>query len=70
MAVSPAEMACPFCSLELVLFDDENAYVRRDDTPMSQGHVMVMPRRHVADFFDMTWEEKTSWPCSTGLRQR
>ncbi len=51
---------CPLCELDLVLFADELAYVRRDDSAMSPGHVLVVPRRHVADFFDMTWEEKTS----------
>jgi len=44
----------------MVLFGDDLAYVRRDDNAMSPGHVLVVPRRHVPDFFDMTWEEKTS----------
>ena len=58
--MSTAGSPCPFCTLDMVLFGDDLAYVRRDDRPMSPGHVMVIPRRHVPNFFDMTWEEKTS----------
>lgn len=52
------ETACELCSPDKVLFGDELTYVRRDNHALSPGHVMVIPRRHVPDFFDMTWEEK------------
>lgn len=52
------ETACELCSPDKVLFGDELAYVRRDNHALSPGHVMVIPHRHVPDFFDMTWEEK------------
>lgn len=55
-----AAPACPLCALDMVLFGDDLAYVRRDDNAMSPGHVLVVPRRHVPDFFDMTPEEKAS----------
>jgi diadenosine tetraphosphate (Ap4A) HIT family hydrolase len=51
---------CELCSEQMVLFGDDNAYVRHDNNSLSKGHVLVIPRRHVADFFDMTWAEKTS----------
>jgi diadenosine tetraphosphate (Ap4A) HIT family hydrolase len=44
----------------MVLLEDELAYVRFDNNSLSKGHVLVVPRRHVASFFDMTWEEKTA----------
>jgi diadenosine tetraphosphate (Ap4A) HIT family hydrolase len=53
-------MDCELCKEDLLLFGDENAYARYDSNSLSKGHVLVVPRRHVADFFDMTWEEKTS----------
>jgi diadenosine tetraphosphate (Ap4A) HIT family hydrolase len=53
-------MECELCSEQTVLFGDDNAYVRHDNNSLSKGHVLVVPRRHVADFFDMTWAEKTS----------
>jgi len=50
---------CELCRLEHVLFDNEEAYVRYDNNSLAPGHVLVVPRRHVANFFDMTWQEKT-----------
>jgi diadenosine tetraphosphate (Ap4A) HIT family hydrolase len=44
----------------MVLVEDEFAYVRYDNNSLSKGHVLAVPRRHVADFFDMTTEEKAA----------
>jgi diadenosine tetraphosphate (Ap4A) HIT family hydrolase len=44
----------------MTLFGDQHVYVRYDNNSLSKGHVIVVPRRHVADFFDMTPEEKSS----------
>ena len=51
---------CELCQLDQVLFEAEDAYVRYDNNALSRGHVLVVPRRHVADFFDMTAAEKAS----------
>jgi diadenosine tetraphosphate (Ap4A) HIT family hydrolase len=51
----------------MILFEDEQAYVRFDNNSLAAGHVLVVPRRHVASFFDMTWEEKT---CVLALLDR
>ncbi len=51
---------CELCQPDMVLLEDDLAYVRFDNNSLSRGHVLVVPRRHVADFFDMTWEEKGS----------
>ena len=53
-------MECELCKEQMTLFGDHHAYVRYDSNSLSKGHVIAVPRRHVADFFDMTWEEKTS----------
>jgi diadenosine tetraphosphate (Ap4A) HIT family hydrolase len=34
------------------------AYVRYDNNSLSRGHVLVVPRRHVGGFFDMTKDEQ------------
>lgn len=52
------DAACELCTPGMVLFEHELAYVRYDNNSLSKGHVLVVPRRHVADFFDMTVEEK------------
>ena len=58
--------SCELCTPEMVLIEDELAYVRYDNNSLSKGHVLAVPRRHVADFFDMTAEERPrSWRCST-----
>jgi len=53
-------MDCELCREDMTLFGDDHAFVRHDNNGLSKGHVLVVPRRHVADFFDMTWDEKTS----------
>src|SRR5581483_10818633 len=51
---------CELCRPEQVMLEAELAYVRLDNNSLSRGHVLVVPRRHVADFFDMTGPEKAS----------
>jgi len=50
---------CELCRPECVLLEGSLAYVRYDNNSLSRGHVLIIPRRHVASFFDMTPEEKT-----------
>jgi diadenosine tetraphosphate (Ap4A) HIT family hydrolase len=49
---------CELCVPESVLCENELAYVRPDNHSLSRGHVIVVPKRHVADFFEMTAEEQ------------
>ncbi|QSZ67035.1 HIT family protein [Methanofollis aquaemaris] len=53
-------MTCPFCNPapgEIVLGNDL-AYARADRYPVSPGHILVIPRRHVPTFFEATDAEK------------
>jgi diadenosine tetraphosphate (Ap4A) HIT family hydrolase len=50
--------SCELCAPADVIFESTLAYVRYDSNSLSRGHVLVIPRRHVADFFDMTLEEQ------------
>ena len=34
------------------------AYARRDGYPVSQGHTLIIPRRHVQSLFDCSTEER------------
>jgi diadenosine tetraphosphate (Ap4A) HIT family hydrolase len=43
-----------------VLLENALAYVRHDSNSLSRGHVLVIPKRHVASFFDMTAEEQAA----------
>jgi len=49
---------CLFCKdAKGISLDNELAYSARDSYGVSPGHTLVMPKRHVADFFDLTAEE-------------
>ena len=50
---------CELCRPENLLLEGSLAYVRYDSSSLSRGHVLVVPRRHVASYFDMTVAEKT-----------
>jgi diadenosine tetraphosphate (Ap4A) HIT family hydrolase len=51
---------CELCSRREVLLENVLAYVRYDNNSLSRGHVLVIPKRHVASFFDMTAEEQSA----------
>lgn len=54
--------SCPFCSLSgrKVLSESEHALAIRDAFPVSEGHTLVIPRRHVVDPFDLPETELTA----------
>lgn len=45
---------CLFCTARDVTRESALAYATRDSFPVSPGHSLVIPRRHCADFFDLT----------------
>lgn len=51
---------CELCTPNEVILENSLAYVRDDNTSLSRGHVIVVPKRHVATFFDMTAEEQSA----------
>jgi diadenosine tetraphosphate (Ap4A) HIT family hydrolase len=51
---------CELCLPHEVLLENALAYVRHDNNSLSRGHVLVVPKRHVASFFDMTAEEQSA----------
>ena len=51
---------CQLCEPAEVLIENSLAYARLDSNSLAAGHVIVVPRRHVADFFDMTAAEQAA----------
>ena len=51
---------CPFCSLpaDRFVLQSEHSVVIRDGFPVSPGHTLIIPRRHVASFFEVTDAER------------
>jgi len=49
---------CELCDPESVLAENDLAYARLDNNSLSRGHALIVPRRHVASFFEMTKQEQ------------
>lgn len=52
--------SCLFCAIpgNQVLIEHPLALAKRDGHPVSKGHTLIIPRRHVASFFETTEEER------------
>lgn len=51
---------CPFCTIpgERVVASGKLAFVIRDGYPISPGHTLVIPKRHIGSWFEATPEER------------
>lgn len=56
--------SCPFCHPETKDIMCKNAfwYARWDAFPATRGHLLIIPFRHCAGYFDTTEEEQKSLP--------
>ncbi|HOB44012.1 MAG TPA: HIT family protein [Bacillota bacterium] len=56
------DMTCPFCnpSLEEIVLANDLCYARYDKFPVNPGHLLLIPFRHVAGFFEATDEEQAA----------
>lgn len=55
-------ISCVFCSpaKSEILFTNTVAYCRKDDYPVTPGHLLIIPYRHIASFFEVTEEEQVA----------
>ncbi|NJE30495.1 HIT family protein [Thermococcus sp. 18S1] len=55
-------MECPFCSTrpEVILYEDELIRILIDSYPANRGHLLVVPRRHVESWWELSGEEKVA----------
>ncbi len=53
---------CPFCSLpqDRIIFESESTLTIRDGYPVSEGHTLIIPKRHLESLFDCNPEEKVA----------
>ena len=51
---------CPFCTLppERIIDSNDLALVIRDGYPVSPGHALVIPKRHIGSWFEITQAEQ------------
>lgn len=56
----PAAKQCPFCPPKEheILEAHPLAVALTDGNPLTKGHSLVIPRRHVASFFELTGDER------------
>lgn len=56
--MTPAD--CPFCNIpdQQIVLSNRHGVVIRDGFPISRGHTLVIPRRHVGSFFELDASER------------
>lgn len=53
-------MSCPFCELNQndYLYENNYAFAIFDKFPVNKGHLLIVTKRHVSNFFETTDNEK------------
>lgn len=73
VSTSPAAQGCPFCArIEAgsVALTSRFASAFPDGFPLNPGHTLVVPRRHIADFFELDDEEQADvWHLVATVRR-
>ena len=54
-------MNCPFCKIETPLLENNLSFVIYDKFPVSNGHCLIIPKRHHKNYFNSTKEENDSY---------
>lgn len=57
----PHPKPCPFCTLpaERIIDSAHHGVVIRDGFPISAGHTLIIPTRHIGSFFELQADELT-----------
>lgn len=54
-------ITCPFCTINPaveILAETPTALAISDSFPVNPGHTLIIPRRHVASYFDLSADEQ------------
>jgi diadenosine tetraphosphate (Ap4A) HIT family hydrolase len=51
---------CPFCSFDGAVLESALAYACFDKHPVAAGHLLILPRRHVGDWFEINSDERAA----------
>lgn len=54
--------SCPFCAIpsDRIVFQSDVAIALRDAFPVSPGHTLIIPKRHVGSLFECTEAEQAA----------
>ena len=60
--MSPGASPCPFRALprERIWRESAEAVAVFDGYPLTEGHTLVIPKRHVGSFFELTMEDQSA----------
>jgi len=64
---------CPFCSLDpsREWIENEHAIAFADAYPVTDGHTLVIPRKHVASIYELNADEQAAvWSLVAQVRER
>lgn len=63
---------CPFCTLDpsRIILSNDYAVAIRDGFPVSEGHTLIIPKRHIASLFEATTEEQAALFNLLGLARQ
>jgi diadenosine tetraphosphate (Ap4A) HIT family hydrolase len=71
------EEYCVFCTLKTdrILFESELAYAFYDLYPVTEGHILIIPKRHCSDYFELSQPEinaisQLAQKCKSMLTQK
>ena len=54
---------CPFCNPDSereLIVNSATAFAIYDKFPVNEGHALIIPQRHCADYFELTFEEQNA----------
>jgi len=60
--VTMKSTTCPFCTIDESknVLENDRAVAFYDNFPVTPGHALIVPRRHIASFFEATKEEQAA----------
>lgn len=60
--VSVPNTTCPFCALNpaSITIENTHAVVILDGFPVSPGHTLIVPKRHIASLFEASEDERSA----------
>jgi len=64
---------CPFCNIKdnvNVIYQDSSWIAVYDSYPVSKGHVLLIPKRHVKTYFELNYVELASVGVNIGIIKR
>lgn len=51
-------MTCIFCQINEIVLENELALAFFDKYPVNKGHLLIIPKRHVEQYFELTEQER------------